>query len=96
MAIRMAKSAKRNKNQYLPHFLGFTRVGTLVTLNTSCWEITLREIIGRRRLIRDKTPTIIHGILKSLKSLHQMNMVNQRICPENIGMTRDCRQLVHL
>ena len=96
MAITLSKVAKRANHQHLPHFQDLTRVGTFVTLNTSCWEITLREVIGRRGLIRVIAPTIVHRLLDSLKSLRHLNMVNQRICPENIGMTRDGRRLVHL
>ena len=63
---------------------------------TSCYEMTLRSIIGRRSQVRPIAPKIIFSLLGTLKSLHDMNMVNQRIRPENIGLSGDGKELVHL
>ena len=80
-AIKICKNARRVKSCFLPHFFDITKVGTQVTMVTSCPEMTLRSIIGRRSQVRAIAPTIIFWLLLTLKRLQDMNMVNQRICP---------------
>ena len=63
---------------------------------TSCPGMTLRSIIGRRSHVRPITPSIIFWLLRTLKRLQDINMVNQRICPENIGVSGDGGAVVHL
>ena len=58
-AIKFTKNAKRAESPHLAHFEHLTRVANQVTLTTSCYKTNLRDIIGKRGLVRELAPKII-------------------------------------